>query len=401
MHDEISAVANDLTEVARRLTEAVGFKELSEEMDVSLGELVTILSSNWNDSVYVQKLSEDAFYNLLASTKGDGEEEDDCLSFDEYLRFRQVIRWWIFKHCYTAAEELVDFVTLDENSARFVYRSGVFEEVERPVDDVTRLSNLWSSIALDEDQALRNCVLRLLSNVDFRKIHPTILARVVEPLDILPSAEMLTAFRFHALRKPTNLPRMAGDWGHHSTCNAYVVRKSSSTVGFAVLPAPMSADGIYEWQFIVEKVPSKFFQLGFIDARVLVDLAVLEDLVVEPGDFEGKLSDQHLARMLDFSGRKARINSCARGGSPDSWGLIEGFSLRKGSRVTFTFDAREQFCSFYVENRDCTEYEDFEESWGDIPTSTYYPAVSLGESGEGCVRIELTSGFDNFGTFSF
>jgi hypothetical protein len=93
MHAQTVSVATDLSKAALMLTEAVEFKPLwGEKTDLNLRELVSILSSNWSDPDFVKNLSEDAFHFLLANSK-DSWEDADRFSFEQYLRFRQVVRW--------------------------------------------------------------------------------------------------------------------------------------------------------------------------------------------------------------------------------------------------------------------------------------------------------------------
>ncbi|CAM6117160.1 unnamed protein product [Calypogeia fissa] len=379
MHTLTSAVGKDLPKAATMLTEAVAMRAfLEEETDVNLKELVTILSSDWSDSVYIRNLSEDALDYLLENSGGTC-EDDGKLSFEEYRRFRQVIRWWIWQSDFgsRATEELLTVVAPDEEEALFLCRNPDDYENDCPEADAARHArdmDYWR-----ENKEAKKSAMRLMSNIDFRWIHPAILATVVEPLKVVTSKEILGSFRFHALRRPM-IFKSDYYWDHgDSYCTlepGYVLQKIKDRIGLAVMKAATSRSyGVHQWRFVVEQPCDGFVEMGFMPFAS-----------GEP-EFDGeRLSVQDDARVLKVQGGEVSVSMEGTGGGID-WTVFRGANVDLKVCI-FNYNAVQHTCSLTIDGKD------FGTCWERLPSEVYYPAVCLGASSKGRVRFEVVRGFD-------
>ncbi|CAM6097887.1 unnamed protein product [Calypogeia fissa] len=390
MHLQTSAVAADLPKAACMLTEAVALKSLSDEIDVHLTELVIILSSNWSDSEYVKSLSEDAFDYLLKNSWG------GKLLFEEYLRFRQVMRWWVYQYdCGTcAAEELLAFIAPDKNGAcSLCINPDDYKGVENPPEDGKGFAYDW--IRLQAHEASRNSAIRLVSNIDCRCIHPTLLAKVVEPLKVVSDGEILNSFRCHALQKPLTFKMLKCHWHYNCTggetcCTVEqgdVIKKTQNKVESAVITSPRSRIcGVYKWHFILETRDDVFAEMGFIYATEKPEL-----------DGQKNLSDEHCydAMVLKFHGDEVSVNKRRKSGRVD-WRVLcsfkvtdtiaENASHKRKMLVLFNYNAFNQECSVSI------NHQDFGVVWKNLHMKSFYPAVSLGTYSKGRGRIDFVCG---------
>ncbi|CAM6117152.1 unnamed protein product [Calypogeia fissa] len=390
MHLQTSAVTDDLQKAACMLTEAVSLKPPCHEIDEPLTDLVTILSSNWYDSEYVKSLSEDAFDYLLKDRRG-SYVADDRPSFEEYLRFRQVIRWWIYQIDYgsCAAEELLAFIAPDENGAlSLCINSDDFKGVENPPEDAKGLAQDWNRLQAQE--ASRKSALRLVSNIDCLQIHPALLVKVVEPLKVISAQETLDSFRFHALRRPMTFKILQCSWdytswdseGEEIICTlerGSVIKKTQNKVESAVITTPMSRTyGEHQWHFILGTYDNVFAEMGFIYAT-------------EKPELDGqRLSDQHCydAMVLKLHGDEVSVNK-RRSSGRVNWRVLcskeTGITAENATnmRVSFHYNAFEHNCSLSINHRD------FGVVWKNLPIKSFYPAVSLGtySTGSGTIRF--------------
>ncbi|CAM6097902.1 unnamed protein product [Calypogeia fissa] len=385
MHLQTSAVTDDLQKAACMLTEAVSLKPPCHEIYEPLTELVTILSWNWSDSEYVKSLSEDAFDYLLKDRPG-SYVADDKPSFEEYLRFRQVIRWWICQIDYgsCAAEELLAFIAPDENGAlSLCINLDDFKGVENPPEDAKGLAQDWNRLQAHE--ASRKSALRLVSNIDCLHIHPALLEKVVEPLKVISAQEILDSFRFHALRRPITFKILQCSWdwkGEEVICTlerGTVIKKTQNKFESAVITTPMSRTcDEHQWHFILGTYDNVFVEMGFIYAT-------------EKPEFDGqRLSDQRCydAMVLKLHGDEVSVNK-RRSDGRVNWRVLcskeTGITAENATnmRVSFHYKAFEHNCSLSINHRD------FGVVWKNLPIKSFYPAVSLGtySTGSGTIRF--------------
>ncbi|CAM6117158.1 unnamed protein product [Calypogeia fissa] len=380
MHSLTSAVVDDLPRAAAMLTEAVAMKSLCDETDVNLMELVTILSSNWSESVYIKSLSENGVDYVLRNSGGNC-EHDGKFSFEEYLRFRQVIRWWLYQNQFGShgTEKLLTIIAPDVEEALSLCRNpDKCERIQCPPEDDTCLVHDWNCWRVDE--ASRNAAMRLMSNIDCRRIHPALLAKVVEPLEVISAVDILNCFRFHALRPMIfKLPECC--WKHSESYRAqerhYVLQKTQHRVGLAVMTAAMSRSyGVHQWSFVLEELSSDFAEIGFMYyASKKLEL-----------DGE-RLSDQYGARVLKFEQYTVSVSTKRADGLME-WKVLTGALNKINDRVVFNYNAFSHSCSLSIDGID------FGNCWEHLPSEVYYPAVCLGTSSSGRVGIELVSGFE-------
>ncbi|CAM6097888.1 unnamed protein product [Calypogeia fissa] len=382
LHLQTSGVADNLPKAACLLTEAVAVNSLSDEIDVHLTEFVIILRSNWSDSECVKSLSEDAFDYLLKNSWG-GHADDGTFSFDEYLRFRQVIRWWAYHSDYEscAAEELLAFIAPDENAAFslcFNPGSDDWKGVESPPEDAKGLSQDWNRLQAHE--ASRDSVMRLASNIDCRCIHPALLAKVVEPLKVVSDGEILNSFRFHALRRPLTFKMLKCHWDYDcdggETCctveRGNVLKETRDFYETAVITSPISrASGVCsQWHFILEISDDVFAEMGFIYVTGKPELD------------SQRLSYQDLydAMLIMFHRREVsvgmrRIGESVNGrvlGSKARGIIVDNASNTRKYAVVLNYNAVKHVCSLSINGRE------FGVVWENLPSETSRTFKSFG-----------------------
>lgn len=389
----------DLQRAASMLTEAISCKALCDEADVNLRELVTALSSNWSESLYIQSLSEDALHYLLANSKSNFEDDGKYLSFREYLRFRQVIRWWIFHgDLGSISTEVIDFIVPDERRAHRLCRSpDVVDRVDCTAQDTPRLSGDRTSLNklgkashlssyFELNEAARNSAIRLASSIDCRQIHPLLLAKVVEPLGIVSAAEIQKSLRFHALRRSIVFKRQECIWYHgESYCTreqGYVIQKVGEKNGFAVMATAMSSSstGSYQWRFILED--------GFSDSVELGLTFFPSTAEAEKSNYDGKkLSDLTHTLVLRLEKSRVMLRRTAPGGHTE-WVTSRTITLATPTTAVLNYCPSLNIVRLCINDIDCGIV------WNHVPKIDFHPAASLGEKFRGCVRIELERGFD-------
>jgi hypothetical protein len=371
----VSRTADDLPKLAIMLNEALGFKSFFKTSDYLLCKLVDTLTLSWSVSTYAESLSEDAFHYILVNTN-DSLENMDILSFREYLRFRSIIEWWLYQSdvSYDSRENIMNRLLPD--------KANFLEVCGRPEDCLEIAEETAEVLKCDWDPLpTGNMPKRLLSQVDYRWIHPTVLSKVLEPLGILPE-EILTAYRYHAVCRPMCLENIEYGW-HHDPCyrtfeRGHVIYFTGETPGLAVLGQfiDYGSNLVYEWEFLLEDDSYLFAELG---------------LVTSLGPpYDKRLSHHDSARVLRFSEYEGIERSIQHAGG--TWLKVgEAHPFNAGARVTFVFDASSDggTCAISIGSRNLGKVWKFKAHHGRV----YYPAVSFGSGCQGRVRIKLKRGF--------
>ncbi|CAG8821406.1 28979_t:CDS:2, partial [Racocetra persica] len=125
----------------------------------------------------------------------------------------------------------------------------------------------------------------LLECVDFKLIHPSILANIIEPLDLAPSEVLVDAFKYQTqlppgvgpkrnrgiiTAKPGNM-RLQWDQNAHGPNifvleNNTVLKSRSRKSEFARTTLPIRGHEIYEWDIIIEE-DCKYIWIGVCTER--------------------------------------------------------------------------------------------------------------------------------------
>lgn len=373
-----ATVGDDLTKAALRLSVALEFGTLSSELEILSIEFVRVLNSKNMEPVHLQALSEKAFRYFLHKTKS--KSELGTLSFGEYLRFRQIILWCASQVCPEEAADVVNLSLPDSKGALMFLR----DSSKAPATDEAQWSYLRSILLRKEDPG--NPMASLLSLVDLRRIHPELLMKVVEPLHLVPPADVLKAYQFQALERPRMFAKDSVCTWEHGTAyktigDGSTLQKVEAEIGFArATIAIFRPFGIYEWDIIIEQLCHQFCEIGFHFVSRLQSGKI---------NFNGStLAQQPTGWALNMDITEGtRINFRGGEGTP-IWVPYEKDFGHVNARIRVQLDLYERVCSFSVDG------DEFQLAWSHLLDGIYFPAVSLGKGNEGRVRIELVSGFD-------
>ncbi|KAL2608416.1 hypothetical protein R1flu_026989 [Riccia fluitans] len=376
----------DMTQAACHLSVAMDFPSISDSNEEAIPmELVRVLSSKCLEPMHLRALSEKAFQYFLSKTKKEVEESGSpVLSLGEYLRFRQIILWCACNA--SPEEEAEEIVTLYLPDAKKALQLLKDRDLEFASPFQEACSDEGSGqyeqfIQLRDDIA--NSVSNLISMVDLRSIHPELLIKVIEPLEIIPNSSLMEALRFHALQRP----RVAkGTWEEGAHASFYrigrdrsVIEKCDFGIGFArASNAICQPYGVYEWDIVIEELCYQFCEVGIYKVSSLSS--------GKPNFNGASLTQQSTGWALRMDDRGTLINQCNVLGYPwMSYGKKFGYA---DARVRVSLDMFERTCSYSIDG------QKFGVAWNNLPEGVYYPAVSLGSGTLGRVRIELISGFD-------
>ncbi|CAG8714736.1 33599_t:CDS:1 [Gigaspora margarita] len=225
----------------------------------------------------------------------------------------------------------------------------------------------------------------LLKWVDFKLIHPSILANIIEPLDFVSSETLIDAFRHQTklppgvgpkrnrgiiTAKPGNLKLQWDQYAHGPSIfvleNNTVLKSRSKKSEFARTTLPIRGNDIYEWDIIIEE-DCKYFWIGVCaERRFEVNYSNWLG-----GEIYGYTlgSNGSLAHNRGPNNEKSLKNS-----------IIYGTKFGKNSCITVHLDMGNRTLSFSING---VKYGD---AFTDLP-SEVYPAVSLKRPGK--VRISL------------
>jgi hypothetical protein len=257
----------------------------------------------------------------------------------------------------------------------------IHERYTSPSKDDALPSSSGNTFLQDMEKESRETVLRLMSHIDCRRIHPILLAKMVEPLKVIAPEHILSSLWFHALRRHMIYKSLECGWDHGEPYRVldqgFRIQRAGNKIGVAVASVAMSRPfGVYKWRFVLEEICTVFVEFGFIQFE--------GGLPQEKEEFDGKrLSEWDHARLLCYTGATASVNW--QGDGRSNW---KALGSEHYEPMFFTYDAAGQTCSLSLAGKDQGVL------WKNIPSGTYYPAVCLGNSSSGRVRIELVSGFD-------
>ncbi|CAM6089986.1 unnamed protein product [Calypogeia fissa] len=383
-------VESDLTAAAKFLSVAVEFNNIFDSMDIIPRDLVSILNSRFLTPDAVQALTDKAFHYFLQKTRND-RADVRILSFDEYLRLRQVILWCACRILPSTAEE-VDAFLPDVKASLSMLKNPL------PLENGST-SVFHPHEALYQNDDLGRAVADFLPMVDLRRIHPELLIMVIEPLELISSAHMMEAMRFHALQRSRKASeKKAHEWHFRGSRNTdiYSVCRDGSVIeqiglgiGFVRYTIAINRPyGIYEWDIVIEKVCDLFCEIG-IHHESNKPHVEGSSLAEQPGGWALRMD--HGGVCINRRGTH-KVQQGDPGFVPygkDCSQKLYGKDFgHKHTRVRVHLDMFERTCSFSVDK------ENFGVAWSNLPDGTYYPAVSLGGGCRGRARIQLVRGFE-------
>lgn len=369
-------------ESADRLSAALEFPALWDASRSGiLLEVVHILETKLSEPDSTHKfraLSEEAFRFFLDKTRpNDG---TGMFSFANYLRVRQVILWCASQLVPPPDVCVAAFLPVAKSLCALVQAPGP-EGIEAAPTTIKPLGD-------DVTEKLARSVQPWLPMVDFLRLHPSLLVKVVEPISILPSSLLLEVFRFQAVRRTRDLSDQVCGWDAAAHGEGYTTSgKSCLKIGYGYGVArgsmAMSRPGLYEWDVVVDEVNDNFCDIGIISACPGV-----------PIDYDSYyLSCHPCGRALAICDAGTFITKEQKIIDKDlRWGRDEAIYVPYGkpychqdARVRVHLDLFERSCSFSVDG------DKFGVAWDCLPDGIYYPAVSLGRP-QDRVHIELVSG---------
>jgi hypothetical protein len=215
----------------------------------------------------------------------------------------------------------------------------------------------------------------LIKYIDFMRIKGQILAKIIEPLGIIPAEVFMDVYRDKAISNDSNLSDIRGLVSHawdELACgsrltikeNGSVVESSYNFKALQSIRGKMSFEneGIFEWEFIIER-KCKIIYVG----------------VCGSGDFN----------YDRFAGSQSNGWVLGSNGSCCNSGIWENEYCNKfgdGARVTIHLNMHQRTCSFTVNG---VKYPDVS-GWDHLP-SKLYPVASLCYPGR--IRIQPPQNF--------
>ncbi|RIA91580.1 hypothetical protein C1645_767218 [Glomus cerebriforme] len=218
----------------------------------------------------------------------------------------------------------------------------------------------------------------LLSLVDFKLIHPSVLANIIEPLDIVPNDMLIEAFRYQAQLPAGSGPRrnrgtitakpenLRFQWSQQA-CGKQCVLMESDTLlksnsrkfEWARASLPIRGHEIYEWDIYIEET-CKHLWIGVCTERR------------HKVDYSTYLGRSNYGWVLGSNGSLYHNNQLYSKGY--------GVKFGKGDRVTVHLNMGNRSLAYSING------VRYGEAWNTLPAELY-PAVSLKKSAK--VRIEM------------
>ncbi|CAG8654181.1 22208_t:CDS:1 [Dentiscutata erythropus] len=261
----------DNTLAAKFLTQATEFMSPSTD-DILYRTLHKCLIVTPLETVNFGILNQEGLQFIL-SPKG---IEDEEFATSEYGVFRYILLWAankISKDVVTHFESLLP--TSDQAEHLDVLQ----------LDRLRRAHEINHYKSKELYESIFPLVSPLLKCVDFKLIHPSILANIIEPLDFVPSEFLIDAFRYQTklppgvgpkrnrgvvTAKPGNLKLQWDQYAHGPNIfvleNNTVLRSRSKKSEFARTTLPIRGRDLYEWDIIIEE-DCKYIWIGVCTER--------------------------------------------------------------------------------------------------------------------------------------
>lgn len=338
-------------------------------------QLVAILKQGEMEAAHLASLSQRAFSYFLEKTAN---ASTMAFSFEEYLRLRQIVVWCACRIS-KEAEDLVNMYVPDAKTLREVLKYMRKADRYFPKGDTSLYSRL-----LGFKEQLATAVASWLPMIDMTRIHPQLLVKVIEPLQIVGTVKLMEAFRFHSLQAADTEGTKVLRWEEGAHGRYYKIVGDGCVLeytgasfygdyGYARASMAMwRPNALFEWEVVVEELDRSSVEVGICR-------------------FDGPAS----VLIADQSYSSSSLERQPNGWSVHSSGHLKltgsnkVFAMKpfgKGSRVGVHFDSADRSCSFSFDG------VKWGVAWNHMPDGVYYPAVSLSGNGLARVRLVLISG---------
>eukprot|EP00246_Nothoceros_aenigmaticus_P001734 TRINITY_DN12317_c0_g1_i2.p1 TRINITY_DN12317_c0_g1~~TRINITY_DN12317_c0_g1_i2.p1 ORF type:complete len:226 (+),score=31.50 TRINITY_DN12317_c0_g1_i2:496-1173(+) len=220
--------------------------------------------------------------------------------------------------------------------------------------------------------------------IDLTRIHPQLLVKIIEPLQIVDMVKLMEAFRFHTLKAADLEGTKVLRWEEGAHGRYYKIVGDGCVLeytgasfygdyGYARASMAMSRpNALFEWEIVVEELDRSSVEIGIYR-------------------FDGQTSVQATDLSYSASSLERQPNgwSVHSSGHLKLTGSNKVFAMKqfgKNSRVGVHFDTADRSCSFSFDG------VKWGVAWNHLPDGVYYPAVSLSGNGLARVRLVLISG---------
>lgn len=312
-----------------------------------LVEAVTCFSQQGEN---VAGFSQEAMRVYLDMTRSDAMQ----LSAAEYVRLRCLLMWFAHRISVAAAEALSVYLPLEQPE---IVDSGCGAD-----------ASLLSACETYQN-ALAALVRPWIPNVNFRRIHPRMVAEFIEPLGIIEPSHLLQIYRFHAtFAKDLYLLRWSSGicpphFSLHEEGSVVECSNEAKTCSFVTTGAPLTRTaGVYEWDFVIERL-CHFMGVGFCSANALKECEA----------FRSWLGYKSYGWILCCTGDLHHDSMSF----DDKAAYASEFG--EGARINVRICMEKRTCEFKIDNQICGV------AWENIPDEVY-PAVTMQFPGR--VRIE-------------
>ncbi|GBB99056.1 hypothetical protein RclHR1_03400008 [Rhizophagus clarus] len=233
------------------------------------------------------------------------------------------------------------------------------------LEQIENLINVENKFIIDHQKVAEE-LEPLVKYIDFKRIKTQILANFIEPLEIISTETILSAYRNIALFNNLNLGDIRGIpqinetdyvWDVLTCGSKLIIQDNGKIIQAQDGYSPQSArtkmilenNGIFEWDVIIEKKCQNSW----------VGVCASENFNYE------------MAAGLQFTGWVLGSNGCCRHAANNTI-LNYCPSFGDGTKVTIHLDMNKRTCAFTVNG---IRYSEVSE-WNDLP-SKLYPVVSL------------------------
>ncbi|CAG8523609.1 2381_t:CDS:2 [Diversispora eburnea] len=345
---------------AKLLSQAIEFMLPSSD-DIFFRTLYNCLVITPLDTIEYEILNEEVLKFILSPIHKDENENIEFIT-TEYGVFRYLLLWSVHK---ISPDLLPSFELL-------LPSTDIAEHLDS--QQLIQLRKLQEKFNKNPNNSeVKQSILLILSPlwdyIDFKLIHPSILANIVSPLNIIPSDILGNAFKWHAQLPAGNRPKRnrgivtakPGNLKLHWDRKAHgkkmvlldhgaVIKSQSRKFEFARTSLPIRGYEIYEWDFIIEE-PCKHMWIGVCSVKN------------RKVNYSTWLGGEEYGWVLGSNGYLAHCK----------------VRFTKGTKITVHLNMENRTLSYSVNGIN------FGEAFRDLPNEVY-PAVSIKSPGK--IRIQ-------------
>ncbi|RHZ87495.1 hypothetical protein Glove_34g116 [Diversispora epigaea] len=371
---------------AKLLSQATEFMLPSSD-DIFFRTLYNCLVTTPFGTINYGALNEEALKFILSPINKDKNENEEFVT-PEYGVFRYLLLWSVHK---ISPDLLPSFELL-------LPSIDTAEQLDS--QQLIQLRKLQEKFNKNPNNSeIKKSVLLILSPlwgyIDFKLIHPSILANIVGPLNIIPSDVLGNAFKWHAqlpagnghkrnrgiaTAKPENL-KLHWDRKAHGRKmvlldHGAVVKSQSRKFEFARTSLPIRGYEIYEWDFIIEE-PCKNMWIGVCNVR---NRKVNYSTWLGGEEYGWVLgSNGYLAHCKGGKGKGEKKGKSILSENSKKHLVNYGVGFTKGTKITVHLNMANRTLAYSVNGIN------YGEAFGDLPNEVY-PAVSIKRPGK--IRIQ-------------